>query len=313
MRNRVSIKAIQAFEAAARLGSLALAAEELAVTPSAVSHQVRTLEEQLQVRLFERVHRAVILTEEGRSYAEEVSAAFARIDAATERLGRLGGSGILTVHVMPSLANQWLMPRLSKFAERHPGIDIRLKASVNPVDLAAGAVDMDIRYNAAAPPPGVVSIPFPKDTVVPLCSPALANGLKPIRRPEDLRHHTLIHSEINIVGWRDWAARHKGVALDLERGPRFDRSLMAISAAVDGLGICLDSMLLAQQEILSGRLVMPFGASKAFKVQGHSLLVLKSKADQPKLRAFRDWLLAELEETARWEQEIVSGAGRAAE
>lgn len=308
MRNRVSIKAIQAFEAASRLGSFALAAEELSVTPSAISHQVKTLEAQLGVRLFERVHRAVVLTAEGQGYAEEVSAAFSRIEAATERLTGAGGGGILTVHVMPSFANQWLMPRLSRFAERHPGIDIRLKASVNPVDLAAGAVDIDIRYNAGPQPAGVMVMPFPKDTIVPLCSPALAHGLKPIRRTEDLRHHTLIHSEINIVGWRDWSARHKAAMLDLDRGPSFDRSLMAISAAVDGLGVCLDSMLLAQQEISSGRLIMPFGPGKTLKVQGHSLLVLKSKAELPKVRAFRDWLAAELAETTRWEQSVLAGA-----
>jgi len=306
MRKRVSIKAVQAFEAASRLGSFALAAEDLAVTPSAVSHQVKLLEEQLGVRLFHRVHRSVALTDAGRVYAAEVTAAFARIDAATQAVATVGGGAILTVHSTPSFATQWLMPRLTRFQDLHPGIDIRLHASVAPADLAQGAVDVDIRYNPGPAPAGAVLVPFPEDTIVPMCSPALANGLKPIRRPEDLGQHTLIHSEINILGWRDWARRHRKVQLDLERGPRFDRSFMAISAAVDGLGVCLDSILLAERELLSGRLVVPFPTA-GMKAQGHGLVTLKSTADLPKIRAFREWLFDELRKGRRWEEQVLDG------
>ncbi|MBP2315422.1 transcriptional regulator GcvA [Azospirillum soli] len=306
MRKRVSIKAVQAFEAAVRLGSFALAAEDLAVTPSAVSHQVKLLEEQLGVRLFHRAHRAVVLTDAGRHYAEEVTAAFARIEAATQTVGMMGGGAILTVHSTPSFATQWLMPRLARFKELRPGIDIRLHASVAPVDLAQGIVDVDIRYNPGPPPAGAVMVPFPEDTIVPMCSPALANGLIPIRRPEDLARHALIHSEINIVGWRDWGRRHRKVQLDLERGPRFDRSFMAISAAVDGLGVCLDSVLLAERELLAGKLVAPFPRD-SMKAQGHGLVTLKSTADLPKIRAFREWLFAELEEGRQRMEQFLKG------
>src|SRR3954453_8518804 len=126
MQNRTSIKSIQAFEAAARLGSFAVAAEELAVTPSAVSHQIKLLEEQLGIALFLRVHRAVVLTEAGRHYSTEIIAAFARIEAATRNVAVAGIRAGMTVHSTPSFASQWLMKRLARFGEAHPDLDIRL-------------------------------------------------------------------------------------------------------------------------------------------------------------------------------------------
>ena len=297
MSNRVSLKAVQAFEAAARLSSFSLAAEELYVTPSAVSHQVKFLEVQFGVQLFHRVHRAVILTDAGRRYAEEISAAFARIEAATRDLGRLTKSDILTIHSTPSFATQWLMPRLARFSTRNPDIDVRLNASKDPVDLIAGTVDVDIRYGAKnILPPGIIAVPFPPEMIVPLCSPALANGPHPIRTPADLVHHPLIHSEVCLVSWLDWARQHPEVKLDLKRGLRFDRSFMALSAAADGLGICLDSLLLAERELETGRLVAPFGVD-GLEVSGYSFNTLKSSADLPKVRNFHDWLFSELQDT----------------
>ena len=305
MQKGISIKSVQAFEAAARLGSFAVAAEELAVTPSAVSHQIKLLEEQLGVSLFHRVHRAVVLTEAGRLYATEVIAAFARIDAATRNAAAAGIGAVLTVHSTPSFASQWLMRRLMRFGEIYPDVDIRLQASVNPVNLNQGTVDVDIRYNPGPPPAGAVMVPFPDDMIVPMCAPSLASGIKPLRRPADLAHHTLIHSEITVLGWRDWGRRHRKVRLDLERGPRFDRSFMAISAAVDGIGVCLDSLLLAEQELRSGRLIVPF-VGDVIKVQGHGFVTLRSKSDLPKIRSFRDWLFDELAMTLGWAESFVA-------
>ncbi|QMV65218.1 transcriptional regulator GcvA [Pseudomonas berkeleyensis] len=296
MQNRVSLKAIQAFEAAARLSSFALAAEELFVTPSAISHQIKLLEEQFGVRLFHRVHRAVVLTDAGRFYAEEVSAAFAKIDLATRELGRTAKSDILTVHSTPSFATQWLMPRLARFSALEPDIDVRLNSSYPPpADLLTQGVDIDIRYGMKRlQPAGTMVLPFPAETIVPLCAPALANGPQAIRAPEDLRHHTLIHSEVCLISWRDWMRQHRKVPLDISRGPRFDRSFMAISAAVDGLGICLESLLLAQRELASRQLIAPLGMTGP-KVQGYTFNLLRSRAELPKIRSFQDWLFAELE------------------
>ncbi|UKJ76293.1 LysR substrate-binding domain-containing protein [Azospirillum brasilense] len=312
MRKRISIKALQAFEAAARLGSFATAAEDLGLTPSAISHQVKILEEQLGLRLFHRVHRSVALTDDGRTYAAEIIAAFARIDTATRNVTTTGsGTTILTVRSMPSFAAQWLMPRLGRVKEIHPAIDIRLRASVSPIDLTTGAVDVDIRYNPGPPPAGCVLELFPDDVIVPMCSPALANGLNPIRKPSDISRHILIHSEINIVGWRDWANRHRGVELDMERGLRFDRSFMAINAAANGMGVCLDSLLLARQELLSGRLIIPF-PTRGLRAQGHGFVTLKSTANLPKIRLFREWLFSELEAGRQWEDEFLSSLNRSA-
>ncbi|WP_448206955.1 transcriptional regulator GcvA [Azospirillum sp. sgz302134] len=297
MQHRVSLKAVQAFEAAARLSSFALAAEELLVTPSAVSHQIKFLEEQVGVNLFHRVHRAVVLTDAGRAYAEEITAAFARIDTATRNIGRTEKSDILTIHSTPSFATQWLMPRLARFSSLNPDIDVRLNATVAPVDLSTEAVDLAIRYGSRLQPAGTQVLPFPTETIVPLCAPALMNGPHPIRTPEDLRHHTLVHSEVCLVGWRDWLRQHRKVKLEITRGPRFDRSFMAISAAVDGLGVCLESLLLVQRELEAGRLVAPFGL-EGLKVQGYTLNLLKSRADLPKVRSFQDWLFAELDKSS---------------
>lgn len=297
MQSRTSLKSIQAFEAAARLSSFALAAEELFVTPSAISHQIKLLEEQFGVRLFHRVHRAVVLTDAGRVYAEEVSAAFAKIDIATRELGRTAKSDILTVHSTPSFATQWLMPRLARFSALEPDIDVRLNASYPaPADLLTQGVDIDIRYGMKRlQPAGTMVLPFPAETIVPLCAPSLAKDTHAIRAPEDLRHHTLIHSEVCLVSWRDWMRQHRKVQLDISRGPRFDRSFMAISAAVDGLGICLESLLLAQRELDSGQLVAPLGITGP-KIQGYTFNLLRSRAELPKIRNFQDWIFSELED-----------------
>jgi LysR family glycine cleavage system transcriptional activator len=295
MQHRVTLKSIQAFEAAARLSSFSLAADELFVTPSAVSHQIKLLEEQLSVRLFHRMHRTVILTDSGRRYAEEIGAAFARIDKATRDIGRVAKSDILTLHSTPSFATQWLMPRLARFSALHPDIDLRLNASNDPVDLTREAVDIDLRYGARRlQPAGTMVLDLPTETIVPLCSPTLLEGEHPIRTVADLRHHTLIHSEGCLVGWRDFMRLHRKTPIDISRGPRFDRSFMAISAATDGGGVCLESLLLVQRELETGRLVAPFGLD-GLKVNGYTLNLLKSCADLPKVRSFQDWLFEELE------------------
>lgn len=296
---RTSIKAIQAFEAAARLGSFALAADELAVTPSAISHQVRLLEDHLGVLLFHRVHRSVLLTDIGREYAGEVIAAFAKLEAATLAAASSSGTTALTIHSTPSIATQWLMRRLPAYGDLHPEIDLRLQSSVNRIDLGQGVVDIDIRYNPGPAPAGAILVPFPEDVIVPMCSPRIANGLNPIRQVGDLAGHTLIHGEINLLGWRDWSRRNRRARLDLGRGPRFDRSFMAIRAAVDGLGVCLDSMLLAEQEIRGGQLVVVLPET-AMTARGHAFLTLRSKNASAGVGDFRVWLFDELERSHAW-------------
>jgi LysR family glycine cleavage system transcriptional activator len=293
VRKLPSLRSVRAFEAASRLGSFAAAADELHVTASAVSHQIRELEREVGVALFHRVHRAVVLTDMGRRYAERVAEGLGIIEAATRTIERRGKSDILTIHCVPSFAAQWLMPRLSRFSALHPDIDVRLNASVSLVDLAGGEADFDIRYGPFIPASGVTILPLPEETIVVLCSPRLAEGDHPIRHPADLRWHTLIHSELNLVAWREWFRMNDVAGIELERGPRFDRSFMAINAAVDGVGVALESRLLIQSELQTGRLVLPFSLTQP-KLVCHTLAFLKSKAASPKINAFREWLFDEL-------------------
>ncbi len=294
MRKIPSLKGLQTFEAAARCASFTAAAEELHVTVSAVSHQIRFLEEEIGINLFHRTSRAVVLTDAGARYFQRLDEAFTLLESATRDIERRGKSDILTIHCVPSFAAQWLMPRIARFSAVHDSIDVRLNASVEPINLAAGDVDVDIRYGVVLPSSGVVTTALPDETIVVLCAPKLmGDPTHPIRDPRDLRHHTLIHSEVNLVSWRDWSRLHGEIPLDFERGPRFDRSFMAISAAADGLGVCLESILLVQQELENGRLSAPFGAQGP-SIRCHSMSVLRAKQNVPKVRAFQVWLFSEL-------------------
>lgn len=295
MRQIPPLKAVQAFESASRLGSFVAAAAELHLTPSAISHQVRLLEQRLGITLFHRVHRTVELTDGGRRYAEVVAEAFGLLEAGTRSIERVGKSDILTIHSVPSFATQWLAPRLSRFSAMNPDIDLRLNASVATVDLSVGEADFDIRAGNVFPAAGVTVQPFPEETIVVACSPSLvSNGNR--RRSIDLSESTLIHSEINLYTWRDWSKDHADIALRLDRGPRFDRGFMAISAAVDGMGVALESLLLIERELLSGRLVLPLGPEGP-RLVCHRLTYLKTKAHLPKMKAFVSWLFEELQKS----------------
>lgn len=293
MRRLPPLKSIQAFEAAARLESFVAAADELSVTPPAISHQIRLLEREVGLALFHRVHRSVHLTDAGRVYAEQIGEAFGLIEAATRGIDRTTKADILTIHSAPSFATQWLMPRLSRFSMLHPDTDVRLNAAVATVDLGAGEADFAVRYGTFLPAQGVAIAPFPEETFVVACAPALAAGRKPIRKPADIERHTLIYSEVNLVTWRDWLDANGLGHIQTTRGPRFDRTFMAINAAVDGLGLVLESRMMLQREVDAGRLVLPFGENGP-RLACHSLLYLRSKANLPKVKAFREWLMAEL-------------------
>lgn len=296
MRKLPSLLSIQAFESAARLGSFIQASQELHVTPSAISHRIRVLEKELGVALFHRIHRSVVITDAGQRFADEVAMSFGRIESAAREITRVGKSDLITVHVVPSFAAQWLMPRIARFCAKYPDIDVRISASPDTVNLNDGVVDLDIRYGAVLRRAGIETEMFPPEPIVAICSPALTKGRNGIRRPSDLERHLLIHSEANRYTWRDWQRDHPGTRLNLDRGLRFDRSFMSIFAAADGLGVCLDSQLLIERQLDSGRLVMPFG-NDGPRIECHSLNYLSSRAKLPKIGIFRDWLMQSLKES----------------
>lgn len=287
MHQLPSLRGLKVFEAAARLGSFALAAEELNLTPSAVSHRVRELEAELDVRLFHRLHRGIELSDAGRRYHVEVRRCLRRLARATEALKGEGGKDVVRVHSAPSFASQWLMPRLAHFVAAHPEVDIRLTASADLVDFSDGLDDVDIRYGPY-PAGDLAVIPLPPERITPLC--------RPDQRPaavHELSTLPLIHSERCLVRWRDWLARFGTVPVDLDRGLRFDRSFMSIGAACDGLGVCLESSLLAERELREGRLVAPWPEAR-MEVQGHFAVMPKATAKSAKLRPFLDWLEEQL-------------------
>jgi LysR family glycine cleavage system transcriptional activator len=291
-----SLNALRAFEASVRRGSFAAAAAELHLTPSAISHQIKLLEVQLGVRLFHRIRRSVVPTDTGQNYYREIHAAFGRITAATKAVGQTGKSDRLSIHSAPSFATLRLMPRLSQFITAHPELDVLFCSTPRAYDLRIHNCDIDIQYGQDGTD-GLDVLPFPTERIVPMCSPALAHGIRPIRSAEDLSLHPLIHSDHCLVQWRDWLERHPGLTLDLHHGLHFDRSFMAISAAVDGLGVCLDSTLLAMSELGTGRLVKPLG-DDGIEIQAHRLVCLPEKRDLPKIVAFKTWLKSALFEDA---------------
>jgi LysR family transcriptional regulator, glycine cleavage system transcriptional activator len=287
-----SLNGLRAFEAAARHLSFTQAATELNVTQTAISHQIRRLEEELGIRLFVRKNRALALTPKARDYLPGVRAAFNDLRLATDQLLRKDEDNVLTVSTLASLAVKWLLPRLSTFQEAHPKIDVRITTSTNLVDFRSGDVDAAIRYGRGHWE-GLRADWLMADELFPVCSPALLNGKRPLRMPEDLRDHVLLHTGAsNSDDWRLWLTA-AGLPTDISKQPgiTFDLSLMTVQAAVDGIGVAMGRTSYVQDDIAKGRLVVPFNITLPADA-GFYLVSPDVRADPPKLKAFREWLLA---------------------
>ncbi|RXH05846.1 transcriptional regulator GcvA [Bradyrhizobium vignae] len=287
-----SLNGLRAFEAAARHLSFTLAASELNVTQTAISHQIRRLEEELGIRLFIRQNRALALTPEARDYLPGVRAAFNDLRLATDRLLRKDDDKVLTVSTLASLAAKWLLPRLTDFQEQHPGIDVRITTSTSLVDFQRDNVDAAIRYGRGQWP-GVRAEWLMADELFPVCSPSLLRGDKPLRRPEDLRNHPLLHtSNANSDDWRLWLTA-AGLPADIARQPgiTFDMIFMTIQAAIDGIGVAMGRTSYVQDDIAKGRLVVPFKIALPADA-GFYLVAPEGRRQAPKLAAFRQWVLA---------------------
>ena len=290
-----SLNGLRAFEAAARHLSFTRAASELNVTQTAISHQIRRLEQELGVRLFVRQNRALELTAEARDYLPGIRAAFNDLRLATDRLLRRGNDNVLTVSTLASFAAKWLLPRLSSFQDSHPGIDVRITTSTGLVDFRDGNVDAAIRYGRGHWP-GVRSDWLMADEVFPVCSPALLSGKRPLRRPEDLRDHVLLHtSNTGSDDWRQWLTA-AGLPPDIsqQRGLTFDMIFMTVQAAIDGVGVAMGRTTYVKDDIAKGRLVVPFTFALPADA-GFYLVSPDGKADSPALAAFRGWLTASTE------------------
>lgn len=287
------LNALRAFEASARQLSFTRAAEELFVTQAAISHQIKSLEEFLGIKLFMRKNRSLLLTEEGQSYYLDIKDIFTSIHEATERLLARGAKGAITVSLQPSFAIQWLVPRLNAFNSMNPDIDVRIKAVDQPDSSLTEDVDVAI-YHGRGRWPNVHAEKLHTEYLVPVCSPLLLEGKQPVASVGDLTHHTLLHDS-SRRDWKRWF-REAGIrGVNVNHGPIFSHSAMVVQAAVYGQGIALAQSVLAKPEIDAGRLVIPISHRLESK-NAFYIVCRENQVDVGKISAFREWVLDTVEQ-----------------
>ena len=287
---KVPLQTLRVFEAAGRRRSFQAAAMELNLTPSAVSHAIRKMEASLGVELFERSGRSVRLTPSAEALLAHTGRAFEELRRGLEMVSTRTPH-LLRLHCAPSFAAQWLTPRLSRFFSEHPGVEVRLSAGIDYARFDTDEFDADIIYGLPRQE-GLVVLPLCEETITPLCAPHLAAG---ITSAEDLLGCQLIQSDSKQVRWPAWFSQN-GISAPLNlRGSRFDRSFLAIAAAAEGLGVALESTLLAERELRTGRLLAPLmGRSQDVRYTGHHLVFSKALQQRSTLRLFAGWLAREL-------------------
>lgn len=285
------LKPLPAFEAAARLLSFTEAAEELYVTQAAVSHQIKQLEDALGVKLFRRMNRGLQLTEEGAAFADATRQVLIQIAAAAERAKQQESTGQVLVSCLPSFASAWLVPRLSRFRARYPDIDIRLSADYELVDFDVEDIDVAIRWGRGGYT-ALDEVRLMTEEVFPVCAPMmLDNPDNPLREPEDLRGHVLLHEDVR-TDWRVWLKAAGITGIDTDRGVHYDSAILVMQAAIAGEGIALGRSAIAQDALDKGLLIKPFD----FAIPGdyaYWIVCPKERAQRHKIVAFRDWLLNE--------------------
>lgn len=300
MKQLPPLNALRVFEAAARHLSFTKAAEELHVTPGAVSQQIKALEDFLQTPVFRRQKRALLLTDEAQASLPVLREGFDKLVEAGEILSRKADAGRLTVSVAPSFASKWLVPRLDKFQEAHPDIDVWVSADMNVVDFAVDDVDIAIRYGPGRYA-GLVTEHLMAEKIIPVCSPALLSGDNPIKRPQDLVHHTLLHDSGNDKdpGCPNWPMWLKAAGVDHkagDRGLKFNQSSLVIEAAVAGKGVALAKAALALADLEAARLVIPFDLTTPTEFS-YYVVHPPSKSSSPAVKAFKNWVLSEASES----------------
>jgi len=292
MRKIPNFVLLRAFEAAARLQSFSLAAHELHLTPSAISHQVRELETFFGRALFVRSHRRVDLTAEGRRLFESLERVLDALEACCSEVKLAPSGQVLSVYCAPSFAAKWLGPRLPAFMDAHPGITIRMSSGAEPMDLTrAREVDVAISYGRALQRPGVEVVPLGQEDIVPMCSPQLKTKGKTWK--ELMSQATLIESQLSDVTWRDWFVLN-GLAMPQNPRQSFDRGALSISAAVDGMGIALETTRFAERELARGDLV-EVGRTQFRRIRRevHFLSTRSNERHIEKIGRFNHWLLSQ--------------------
>ena len=295
------MNAVRTFEAAARHGSFLHAATELHVTPGAVSRLVKSLEEYLNVELFNRSHRSIRLTEDGASYAAAVTEALSKLGTATERLILNNSQNVLRICCHPTMAAHWLIPRWAAFQSHHPDIQIDLRTSLAPESQDADAFDFVVRVareRDTTESSGLVSVRLLEVETFPVCSPEYLALNGPFERPEQLRGHQLIHASLRPNDWSRWLQSAGFKGLERTRGPVFESLMMAYNAAMSGAGIAIGIRAFVQSDLDAGRLVKLYQHVRRSE-SGFNLCYYATRARQlAKIRRFLDWTMAERDQQA---------------
>jgi LysR family glycine cleavage system transcriptional activator len=285
------LNAVRAFEAAARHMSITLAADELNVTPGAVSRQVRSLEDFLGVRLLHRGHQQISLTRQGADYFRAVTKAIDALRGATQLLTRRAQRKQLKVRAYTTFAMAWLIPRLSGFHSAHPEVEVLLTASLDPVDFKKEDLDGAIRLGDGHWP-GANSVRLVSNILTPVASPTLIASGPKLRKPADLRHYTLLHSIARQDDWSHWLdAVGAGDKVDARAGMTYQSSAMVYAAAVEGQGIAMAQLFLVENELRYGKLVRPFKQTVDMGDYTYYLLTPSHRTESPHMKKFRIWLL----------------------
>ncbi len=304
------LNSLRAFEATARHLSFSKAAQELHVTPAALSHQIRGLEEQLQLKLFHRRARAIELTEAARTIYPGIRTGFDAIREAVERLDRGKQDRMLVVSSTPGLTAKWLVPRLYKFLALHPDIETRITASVAYANFATDDIDVGIRLSSGVHPDLYVE-KLSDEWLLPLCSPRLLEGEHPLRAPHDLKHFTSIQVDLPgvVPTWTDWMEMAGLDGIDSTRGLRLNVADHALDAASEGVGVVLAYKMVAARDIALKRLVVPFGPEIPLPGRAYYFVCAKGQEKRAPIKAFRDWIFSEMQETHAALREMPVGAG----
>src|SRR5262245_61968390 len=298
MRPFPPLNALRAFEATARHLSFSKAAEELHVTPAALSHQIRGLEDLLGLKLFHRRARSIELTEPARLIYPGIRTGFEAIREAVGRLGRGQKDRILVVSSTPGFTAKWLVPRLYRFLAQHPDIETRITASVAYANFSSDGVDVGIRLSSGVHPDLYVE-KLSDEWLLPLCSPRLLDGARPLRSPQDLAHFPLIQVDLPgiVPTWADWMGMAGIKGVDSTHGLRLNVADHALDAASEGMGVVLAYKMVAARDIALKRLVAPFGPEIRVPGRAYFFVCARGQEQRAPIKAFRDWVFAEIEET----------------
>jgi len=293
------LNALRAFEAAARLGSFTRAGKELGVTSAAVGQQIRGLEARLGAPLFYRSVEGLTLTAQAGQALPDIRRGFDHLVQGYQRLMPTAGQGRIAISIAPTFAMKWLIPRLHRFYESHPTIEVKFDTAMRFADVGRGEVDLAIRFGSGRYH-GLSSDRLLGEWVLPLCAPLLCTGKHGLRRPKDLDRFVLLHlqdetADRSWLSWPGWAENHGLSGARFQEGPRFNQSAMALQAAVEGQGVALCGITYAIDDVHSGRLCAPFGTDSAIQTQyGYDIVVAPARAEHPVILAFRKWLECEV-------------------